>query len=151
VGAFIRKIVVIFIGYLFIGFVMVTIIQSGVEASSGKEYFFREAAFLWRVAFLDLLFVCASVAIYMDATKYKIGHVPGAKGLLNMSGAAIATFALVAAPFVIPLYLANRHDLILRAKERPIEKGRDWFYLCFVFAFVLLSPFLFVLGMAGGH
>jgi len=148
-GAVVRKLVTVFIGYLLVSFVMIAIIKTGIDASAGEGDVFREAAYLWSVALLDLLLVCASFGIYKDAAKHKIGSVRGAKGLLNMSGAAIAAFALLAAPLVIPLYLFNRQDLIAQAKEQPFENKGLWLYLLVAVAYVLISPLLFGFMIAG--
>lgn len=79
--------------------------------------------------------------IYYDATKNKIGKIPGENRFTNLSAGMWAFGAFMLWIIVFPLYLANRSKLIEKAKEHPqpvSEPGRA-IKLCLLGALLLLS------------
>lgn len=68
-----------------------------------------------------LIVIGSILFVYFDATKNKIGKVPGEKGFTNMSAGvwAIGTWLLWIVAF--PLYLINRKKLIEKAQNSPQE------------------------------
>lgn len=67
--------------------------------------------------------VASAIWVYLDATKNKIGKVPGAGGMFNMSAGAWATVTLLLWIIGFPAYLIKRGSLIERAKSHPVEVG----------------------------
>lgn len=57
--------------------------------------------------------------IYYDATKNKIGKIPGENRFTNLSAGMWAFGALMLWIIVFPLYLINRSKLIEKARENP--------------------------------
>ena len=71
--------------------------------------------------YMALIIIASAFWVYYDATKHKIGKIPGEKSFTNMSagGWAAATWLLWIIGF--PLYLIKRKELIEKAKEHPVE------------------------------
>lgn len=67
--------------------------------------------------------VASAIWVYLDATKNKVGKVPGAGGMFNMSAGAWATVTLLLWIIGFPAYLIKRNSLIERAKSDPVEVG----------------------------
>jgi Cytochrome c biogenesis factor len=60
--------------------------------------------------------------VYLDATKNKIGKVPGPRAFFNMSAWRWACFTYALWIVGLPCYLLKRGDLIVRAKATPVEE-----------------------------
>jgi len=71
-------------------------------------------------AIFPIIVVGSAIWVYLDATKNKIGKVPGATGLFNMSAGAWAVVTLGLWLVGLPAYLMKRASLIERAGESPI-------------------------------
>jgi len=77
-------------------------------------------------AVMVAIIVASAIWVYLDATKNKIGKVPGAKGMFNMPAGAWAVVTLLLWIIGFPAYLVKRGSLIERAKESPVEvSGRS--------------------------
>src|SRR5947208_8333497 len=71
------------------------------------------------------IIVISALWVYWDATGHKIGKIPGAGGVLNMSAGAWAVVTLFLWIIGFPIYLMKRSTLIEKAKSQPVEvKGR---------------------------
>jgi len=71
-----------------------------------------------------IIVICA-VWVYWDATGSKIGKVPGAGGMFNMSAGAWSVVTLGLWIIGFPAYLIKRSALLERAKGHPVEvRGR---------------------------
>lgn len=76
------------------------------------------------VLVIGIIVICA-LWVYWDATGNKIGKVPAAGGVFNMSAGAWSVVTLFLWIIGFPAYLIKRSALIERAKGQPIEvKGR---------------------------
>jgi hypothetical protein len=76
------------------------------------------------VLIVAAIVVCA-LWVYWDATGNKIGKVPGAGGLFNMSAGAWATVTMFLWIVGFPSYVIKRSALIEVAKNHAVEvKGR---------------------------
>lgn len=73
---------------------------------------------------ITLVVAISAVWVYLDATNHRIGKVPDAGGLFNMSAEAwgIATLFLWVVAF--PAYLIKRNTLKQRAKSHPVTPSR---------------------------
>ena len=71
--------------------------------------------------YIALIIIASAFWVYYDATKNKIGKIPGEKSFTNMSagGWAVVTWLLWIIGF--PLYLIKRKELIEKAKEHPVD------------------------------
>lgn len=67
--------------------------------------------------------VTSAIWVYLDATKNRIGKIPDAGGMFNMSAGAWATVTLLLWIIGFPSYLIKRRSLIERAKSHPVEVG----------------------------
>jgi len=77
-------------------------------------------------AIIVLIIALSAVWVYIDATKHKIGKIPGAKGMFNMSAGSWAVVTLLLWLVGFPAYLIKRGSLISKAKEAPVEvSGRS--------------------------
>ncbi len=74
-------------------------------------------------AIIVTLIVVISIWVYLDATKNKIGKVPGGQGVFNMSAGAWAVVTLLLWIIGFPAYLIKRGSLIATAKEHPVDAG----------------------------
>lgn len=63
----------------------------------------------------------SAVWVYLDATRHRIGKIPGAKGMLNMSAGAWGAVTLGLWIIGFPAYLVARKGLIAKAQENPVE------------------------------
>lgn len=70
---------------------------------------------------IKLIIVGSAIYVYYDATKNKIGRVPGLADKFNLRAGAWGLGFLWLWPVFFPLYLVKRNELIQRAKENPIE------------------------------
>ncbi len=59
--------------------------------------------------------------VYLDATRNKIGKIPGTGGAFNMSAGAWGAVTLLLWIVGFPAYLIKRGSLIAQAKDKPIE------------------------------
>jgi hypothetical protein len=76
------------------------------------------------VIVVAIIVICA-LWVYWDATGNKIGKIPGAGGMLNMSAGAFAAVTMFLWIVGFPAYLSKRSAMIERAKGQPVEvKGR---------------------------
>lgn len=76
------------------------------------------------VLVIAIIVICA-LWVYWDATGKKIGKVPAAGGMFNMSAGAWSVVTLLLWIIGFPAYLIKRSALIERAKGQPVEiKGR---------------------------
>jgi hypothetical protein len=74
---------------------------------------------------LVVAIVTCSLWVYWDATGNKIGKVPGAGGLFNMSAGAWATVTMFLWIIAFPSYVIKRSALIEVAKSHAVDvKGR---------------------------
>jgi len=79
----------------------------------------------------------SSIWVYLDATKNKIGRVPGNGGFFNMSAGAWAAVTLLLWIIGFPAYLLKRSTLVQLAASSPVEvTGR--------------VPKVFLLSLVGG-
>lgn len=60
--------------------------------------------------------------VYLDATKNRVGRVPGPKAFFNMSAWRWACFAYGLWIVGLPSYLLKRGDLIEKARATPVEE-----------------------------
>jgi hypothetical protein len=72
------------------------------------------------------VFIVSATAlfVYLDATSNRIGKVPGAGGLFNMSAGGWAVATLLIWLVAFPAYLIKRRALISQAAKCPIEPRR---------------------------
>lgn len=70
---------------------------------------------------LILVIALLPIFVYFDATKHKIGKIPGKSGFTNNSAGNWAVGTLLLAIVIFPLYLIKRKSLILLANESPVE------------------------------
>ncbi len=70
------------------------------------------------------IIVASAIWVYLDATKNKIGKIPGENGMFNMSAGAWAVVTLLLWIIGFPAYLVKRASLIKRAKESPVDVSR---------------------------
>jgi hypothetical protein len=71
------------------------------------------------------IIVISALWVYWDATGNRIGKIPGAGGVLNMSAGAWAVVTMFLWIIGFPIYLIKRSTLIEKAKSQPVEvKGR---------------------------
>lgn len=82
----------------------------------------------------------SALIVYYDASKNKIGSIPGEKGFTNADAGIWATSTLLLWIIAFPIYLLNRSQLIEKAKLNPREPSQ-WRNTIFVILsiFVLLS------------
>lgn len=72
-----------------------------------------------------LAIVTCALWVYWDATGNKIGKVPGAGGLFNMSAGAWATVTMFLWIIGFPSYVIKRSAMIEVAKSHAVDvKGR---------------------------
>lgn len=70
--------------------------------------------------------VASAIWVYLDATSNKIGKIPDAGGMFNMSAGAWSVVTLLLWVIGFPAYLVKRSALIEKAKQTPIEvRGRN--------------------------
>jgi len=72
-------------------------------------------------AIVVAIIATTSAWVYVDATLNKIGKIPEAKGMFNMSAGAWAIVTLGLWIVGFPAYLIKRKSLIAKAKTRPVE------------------------------
>lgn len=70
---------------------------------------------------VGLLLAVTTIWVYVDATKNKIGRIPGTGGIFNMSAGAWGTVTLFLWIVGFPAYLIKRSDLIRDAGQHPVE------------------------------
>ena len=58
--------------------------------------------------------------VYWDATRHRIGHVPGVRSIFNRSAGTWAAVTLLLWIVGFPAYLLNRPALIQRARQHPV-------------------------------
>ena len=88
------------------------------------------------------LIAVSALWVYWDATANKIGKVPGAGGMFNLSAGAWSVVTLFLWIVALPAYLAKRSALIERAKSQPVEVRGRWVK----FSILLIIGVLIVLG-----
>lgn len=91
--------------------------------------------------FEDIIFVVvtgSALWVYYDATKNKIGSIPGEKEFTNANAESWATSTLLLWIIAFPIYLFNRSQLIEKAKTYPIESSqwRNTFFVLFSILFL---------------
>ncbi|WP_271680699.1 hypothetical protein [Thermomonas mangrovi] len=74
-------------------------------------------------ALMVAVVAASAVWVYLDATKHKIGKIPGGKGLFNMSAGAWGIVTLMLWIIGFSSYLLKRKSLAEQAKIHPIEVG----------------------------
>ena len=72
------------------------------------------------VLIVAIIVIC-SLEVYLDATGKKIGKIPGAGGMFNMSAGAWATVTMGLWIIGFPAYLIKRSSLIEAASQHPRE------------------------------
>ncbi|MEE9611074.1 MAG: hypothetical protein V3W19_07470 [Desulfatiglandales bacterium] len=70
--------------------------------------------------FATIIVIC-TLWVYLDATGKKIGKIPGAGGMFNMSAGGWATVTLGLWIIGFPAYLIKRSSLIEAASQHPLE------------------------------
>lgn len=70
---------------------------------------------------MEVIVAVSTVWVYLDATKRKIGKIPGTKGVFNMSAGAWAVSTMLLWIVSFPSYLIKRKDLIAAAQINPVE------------------------------
>ena len=93
--------------------------------------------------FAEIMWIVVTVSaliVYYDASKNKIGSIPGEKGFTNADAGIWATTTLLLWIIAFPIYLLNRSQLIEKAKLNPREPSK-WRNVIFVILsiFVLFS------------
>ncbi|MBI1320209.1 MAG: hypothetical protein GC168_14875 [Candidatus Hydrogenedens sp.] len=96
---------------------------------------------------MKLLVVGCAAWIYHDATKNKIGRIPGRAGWDNLPAGAWALGSLWLWLIAFPLYLVKRSELIQRAQEHPREAA---YVPVKLGIFALLFVGLLLQGLSGG-
>lgn len=77
--------------------------------------------------------------VYYDATKHKIGKIPGRNGLFNNSAGMWASCTILFWIFVLPAYILKRQNLIALAADYPVTiKGRELKLAIFIIIGTLL-------------
>ena len=82
--------------------------------------------------------------VYWDATANKIGKVPGAGGMFNLSAGAWSVVTLFLWIIGFPAYVVKRGALIERARSQPVEVRGRWIK----FSILLIIGVLGVLGQS---
>jgi len=70
---------------------------------------------------VKLIIVASAIYVYHDASKNKIGRIPGQSGFFNLPAGAWALGTLWLWLIFFPMYLKNREELIRKAQEHPRE------------------------------
>jgi hypothetical protein len=86
--------------------------------------------------------VASAIWVYWDATANKIGKIPGAGGMFNLSAGAWSVVTMFLWIVAFPAYLIKRGSLLARAKTEPVEVKRRWMklsILCIVGALSILG------------
>lgn len=65
----------------------------------------------------------SALYVYYDASRHKIGKIPGDKGFFNLSAGMWATATLLLWIIAFPAYLIKRKSLIEKAKANPQESS----------------------------
>jgi len=69
---------------------------------------------------IAVIIVVSALWVYWDATANKIGKIPGAGGLFNMSAGAWSVVTMFLWIIGFPAYLIKRSTLIERAQNQPV-------------------------------
>jgi hypothetical protein len=72
------------------------------------------------------LIAVSALWVYWDATANKIGKVPGAGGMFNLSAGAWSVVTLFLWIVAFPAYVVKRSALIERARSQPVEVRGRW-------------------------
>lgn len=72
-------------------------------------------------AFIWLVIGASATWVYFDATRHKIGKIPGKGGMTNMSAGAWAIVTFLLWIVGMPVYLVSRRRLIEEAAAHPVE------------------------------
>ncbi|TVQ84739.1 MAG: hypothetical protein EA357_02190 [Micavibrio sp.] len=73
------------------------------------------------VIMVQIVLLLASMWVYYDAVKHKIGRVQEKKSLVNIPAGAWAALTMFLVLIVLPVYLILRKKLIALAEEHPVE------------------------------
>jgi len=88
------------------------------------------------------LIAVSAIWVYWDATANKIGKVPGAGGMFNLSAGAWSVVTLFLWIVAFPAYVVKRNALIERARSQPVEVRGRWVK----FSILVIIGVLMVLG-----
>jgi hypothetical protein len=84
----------------------------------------------------------AGLLVYYDASKNKIGRVPGEKSFTNASAGMWSISSCILWFIVFPLYLLNRNQLLEKAKKQPQEPSSIRILILILYSAMLVYSFL---------
>ncbi|GJQ22150.1 MAG: hypothetical protein HBSIN02_25050 [Bacteroidia bacterium] len=93
------------------------------------------------LSIIGLIAPTIGLIVYYDASKNRIGKIPGEKGFTNASAGMWSLSCWILWFIVFPLYLLNRNQLLEKAKQHPQEPSRLRNLIIFLYATLLVYNF----------